>query len=260
MREHNVYSYATWAGSKSPDAIIQYTRESVARTAIDFKLYISFVLLLVLLLHTGIVLVSSTKWHSLSFPEKEKKRIRSKPYSLWERSNPTEKRKWGFPHFLFDVEDCVADRLLGIATERLLRVTGVALDHDGLAPRTLPFDEVEELFGGKAVEEFLVELGEGGFFFFGEAVERATEEDTSTDTGRNIGAVPLTFEVSVLAVGVLTVALGIEPTVFDGEVAREDEFGTRVRAGRALGIRVGEFGLVGTGLAKNPLNGVSHNR
>lgn len=52
---------------------IQYTRESVARTAIDFKLYISFVLLLVLLLHTGIVLVSSTKWHSLSFPEKEKR-------------------------------------------------------------------------------------------------------------------------------------------------------------------------------------------
>lgn len=72
LREHNVYSYATWAGSKSPDALIQYTRESVARTAIDFKLYISFVLLLVLLLHTGIVLVSSTKWHRLSFPEKRK--------------------------------------------------------------------------------------------------------------------------------------------------------------------------------------------
>ena len=217
-------------------------------------------LLLVLLLHTGIVLVSSTKWHRLSFPEKEKKRIRSKPYSLWERSNLTEKRKWGFPHFLFDVEDCVADRLLGIATERLLRVTGVALDHDGLAPRTLPFDEVEELFGGKAVEEFLVELGEGGFFFFGEAVERSPKEDTSTDARRNRLAVACTFEVRVLAVGVLLVALGVEPTVFDGEVARENEFGTRVRAGSTLGIRVGEFGLVGTGLAKNPLNGISHNR
>lgn len=184
-----------------------------------------------------------------------------KPYSLWERSNLLiEKRKWGFPHFLFDIKDCVADRLLGVGTEGLLRVTGVALDHDGFAPRTLPFDEVEELFGGKAVEEFLVELGERGFFFFGEAVERTTEEDTSADARRNIGAVPLTFEVSVLAVGVLTVALGIEPTVFDGEVAREDEFGTRVWAGRTLGIRVGEFGLVGTGLAKNPLNGISHNR
>ena len=32
-------------------------------------------LLLVLLLHTGIVLVSSTKWHRLSFPEKEEKRL-----------------------------------------------------------------------------------------------------------------------------------------------------------------------------------------
>lgn len=172
----------------------------------------------------------------------------------------TEKRKWGFPHFLFDFEDCVADRLLGVRTEGLLRVTGVALDHKSLAPRTLPFDEVEELFGGKAVEEFLVEFGEGGFFFFGEAVERATEEDTSTDASGNIFAVPLTFEVSVFTVGVLTVALGIEPTAFDGEVARENEFGTRVRAGSTLGIGVGEFGLVGTGLAKNPLNGISHNR
>lgn len=198
--------------------------------------------------------------YSLSFPEKEKKRIRSKPYSLCERSNPTEKRKWGFPHFLFDVEDCVANRLLGVLSEGLLGVTGVALDHDGLAPGVLALHKVEEVFGREAVEKFLVELGEGLLFFFGEAVERATEEDTGTDTGRNILATPLTFEVSVLAVGVLLDALGVEPTVFDGEVAREDEFGTRVRAGRALGIRVGEFGLAGTGLAKNPLNGVGHNR
>lgn len=164
------------------------------------------------------------------------------------------------PPFLLDIKDCVADRLLGIATERLLRVAGVALDHNLLPPSVLALDKVEELFRGEAIQQLLVELGEGGFFFFGEAVERATEEDTRTDTGRDIGAVPLTFEVSVLAVGVLPVALGIEPTVFDGEVAREDEFGTRVGAGRTLGIRVGEFGLVGTGLAKNPLNGVGHNR
>lgn len=235
--------------------------EGIKAHSKDLNYTLAIVLLLVLLLHTGIVLVSSTKWHCLSFPEKEKREYGMKPYSLWERSNLLiEKRKWGFPHFLFDIKDCVADRLLGVGTEGLLRVMGVAGDHDGLAPRTLPFDEVEELFGGKAVEEFLVELGEGLLFFFGEAVERTTEEDTRTDTGRNILAVPLTFEVSVLAVGVLTVALGVEPTVFDGEVAREDEFGTRVRARGTLGIRVGEFGLVGTGLAKNPLNGVSHNR
>lgn len=183
------------------------------------------------------------------------------PYSLWEWSNLLiERRKWGFPHFLLDIKDCVTDRLLGIGTERLLRVTGVAGDHDGLSPRILPLDEVEELFGGKAVHEFLVEFGERGFFFFGEAVKRSPKEDASTDASGNIGAVSLTFEVSVLAVGVLTVALGIEPTVFDGEVAREDEFCSGVRARGTLGIRVGEFGLVGTGLAKNPLNGTSHNR
>lgn len=171
------------------------------------------------------------------------------------------KEEWGrMPPFLLDIKDCVADRLLGIATERLLRVTGVASDHNGLAPRILPLDKVEELFGGEAVEKFLVELGEGRFFFFGEAVEGATQEDACGNACGNILAVPLTFEVSVLAVGVLAIALGVEPTVFDGEVARENEFGARVRARSTLGIGVGEFGLVGTGLAKNPLNGKSHNR
>ena len=97
MREHNVYSYATWAGSKSPDALIQYTRESVARTAIDFKLYISFVLLLVLLLHTGIVLVSSTKWHCLSFPEKEKKENTVETVLSMGAEQSDRKEKVGFP-------------------------------------------------------------------------------------------------------------------------------------------------------------------
>lgn len=171
-----------------------------------------------------------------------------------------EKRKWGFPHFLFDIKDCVTDRLLGIATERLLRVTGVALDHDGLAPGVLALHQVEELFGGEAVGEFLVELGDGLLFFFGEAVERATEEDTSTDASGNILAVPLTFEVSVFAFGVLLVALGIGPAVFDGEVAREDEFGARVRARSTLDIRIRKIRLIGTGLAEVPFNGVGHIR
>lgn len=170
-------------------------------------------------------------------------------------------KEWGrMPPFLLDIKDCVTDRLFGVRTVRLLRVAGVTLDHNLLAPRTLPFDEVEELFGGKAVEQFLVELGEGGFFFFGEAVERSPKEDTRTDACGNGLAVACTFEVRVLAVRILLLALGISPAFFYGEVTSEDEFGTRVRARSTLGIRVGEFGLIGTGLAKNPRNGISHNR
>ena len=164
------------------------------------------------------------------------------------------------PPFLLDIKDCVTDRLLGIATERLLRVKGVASDHDGLAPRVLALHQVEEVFGGEAVEQFLVELGEGLLFFFGEAVEWATEEDTGTDSGRNGLAVTGTFEVRVLAVFILANALSVEPAIFDGEVAREDESCSRVGARGTLGIRVGEFGLVGTGLAKNPINGFRHIR
>ena len=170
-------------------------------------------------------------------------------------------KEWGrMPPFLLDIKDCVADRLLGVAVERLLRVASVALDHNLLAPRILPLDEVEELFGGEAIQQLLVEVGEGRFFFFGEAVERATEEDTRTDACGNGLAVARTFEIRVLAVRILLLALGVGPSIFDGEVAREDEFSTRVRARSTLGIRVGEFGLVGTGLAKNPRNGISHNR
>ena len=164
------------------------------------------------------------------------------------------------PPFLLDIKDCVADRLLGIRTERLLRVTGVALDHNLLAPSVLALDKVEELFRGEAIQQLLVEVGEGGFFFFGEAVERSPKEDTRTDACGNGLAVARTFEVRVLAVRILLLALGISPAFFYGEVTSEDEFGTRVRARSTLGIRVGEFGLVGTGLAKDPRNGISHNR
>ena len=164
------------------------------------------------------------------------------------------------PPFLLDIKDCVADRLLGIATERLLRVADVALDHNGLAPRVLALHQVEEVFGGEAIQQLLVEVGEGLLFFFGEAVKRSPKEDTRTDTSGNGLAVARTFEVRVLAVRILLLALGIGPSIFNGESAREDESCSGVRARSTLGIRVGEFGLVGTGLAKNPRNGKSHNR
>lgn len=45
---------AEWIGAR----FIQYTRESVARTAIDFKLYIS---------NSAITSTTTTYWHRLSF-------------------------------------------------------------------------------------------------------------------------------------------------------------------------------------------------
>lgn len=47
--------------------------EGIKAHSKDLSYTLVIVLLLVLLLHTGIVLVSSTKWHRLSFPEKEKR-------------------------------------------------------------------------------------------------------------------------------------------------------------------------------------------
>lgn len=163
------------------------------------------------------------------------------------------------PLFLLDVEDCVADRLLGVLVVGRLHMADNALDHDGLAPEVLLLEEVEEVFRTEAVQQFLVEFGEALLFFFGEAVERTAEEDTGADATFGILAVPLAFEEGIGTVGILPrVGTAVEPTVLNGEVTREGEFGADIRAGRALNVRVRQFGFLSPGLVENPMNGISH--
>ena len=175
----------------------------------------------------------------------------------------TEKRKRGtnVPRFLFEVEDCVADGLLRVLSVRLLAVTDNLGDDETLAREDArDLAEVEEVFGGQAVEEFLLELGEFLLFALGEAVEGPTQENSCGEPARNGLGVPRAFEVRVFAVFVVTLALVVEPTVLDSEFARQGKFSVEIRAGSTFGVGVGEGALVGLVGGEDSVNLISHNR
>ena len=149
------------------------------------------------------------------------------------------------PQFLLDIKDCVADRLLGVLSVRLLAVTDDVLDEDLFARKdTVLFEAIVKVFGGQTVEELLLEVREMLLFFFGEAVEGPTQENSCGEPGRDRLAPACAFEVGVLAVHILTDIVTVEPACLDSEFAREGKFSVEVRAGTAFRVRSGEFTLV----------------
>lgn len=161
------------------------------------------------------------------------------------------------PLFLLEVENGVADRLLLVLVERNFLVADDILDDDTLAREdALALAEVEEVFRGQALVQVLLEVGEATLFFFGEVVERATEEDTGGEAGVDANFVAVlrlagAFEVCVFAVFVVTLPFAVEPAVLDGEFAGEAEFGADIRTRTALGVGVREFALGGRAVVED---------
>lgn len=164
------------------------------------------------------------------------------------------------PPFLFEVEDCVANGLLGVLTEGPFVVADDSGNDETLSREdAFGLAEVEEVFGGNAVEEFAVEVREVLALVIGEAVEGPTQEDSCGEPGWDGLLVPRAFEVGVFTLFVVPLALLVEPTVLDIEFAREGEFGVEIRAGSALGVGVAEFLLVGLDEVEVAVAGVCHN-
>lgn len=164
------------------------------------------------------------------------------------------------PQFLFDIEDCVADRLFGLLTERPFVMTDDSRDDETLSREdAFGLAEVEKVFGGKTVEESTVEVRQTLALVICEAVKGPTQENSCGEPGWNGLLVPRAFEERVFAVFVLTVAVSVEPTVLDSEFTRKGKFSVEIRAGSAFRVGVAEGLLVGLDEVEGTGASVCHN-